>query len=480
MQIFKNSFYFFLLLLVSLQCTKAYEEPTELEIHNFVWKGLNAYYLHQDAVLDLSDRRFTSDEQLNSFLSSFTDYNSLFNSLLIPNDFTSEIVEDFTITTENNELFTSGLEYGIIEDPVNIGNVIGFITVVLPNSNASTKNITRGEFFYAVDNTVLTAANFLSLLENGNDSFTLNFANFDGVTLTPNNKNIEVTKSVISNPSLLKSTIINENGNNYGYLAFARNFPENITQELNNSILTFKNNNISDLILDFRYSTNQKTYVKTINKLASMLTMQTAGNVSIKKEWNPKAQEWFLENQPDSLLEKFTDNIKPNTPLHRINSTSLYIILGGDNNVGDPALELLINTLKPFMNITLIGNDTKGDNSGIITLYDAIDYNFKLKNANHNVALEPKVLRFYNAEDESYENGFPAIINICENENPINMADLGSNSDTTIQKIVNYIQFGTINDADCSNNLPIIYNSIRQKEQFEREVYLQQTLPNTF
>jgi len=33
---------------------------TDIEIQDFVWKGLNAYYLFQQDIDDLSDRRFSS------------------------------------------------------------------------------------------------------------------------------------------------------------------------------------------------------------------------------------------------------------------------------------------------------------------------------------------------------------------------------------------------------------------------------------
>ena len=44
-----------------VSCDKEYVVPQDLVVHDFVWKGLNAYYLHQDQIEDLSDRRFNSD-----------------------------------------------------------------------------------------------------------------------------------------------------------------------------------------------------------------------------------------------------------------------------------------------------------------------------------------------------------------------------------------------------------------------------------
>ena len=43
-----------------------------LEIKNFVWKGMNLYYLWQADVPDLADDRFSNQSQLNAFLETYT------------------------------------------------------------------------------------------------------------------------------------------------------------------------------------------------------------------------------------------------------------------------------------------------------------------------------------------------------------------------------------------------------------------------
>ena len=42
-----------------------------IEVQDFVWKGLNAYYLYQEDIADLSDTRFSSDLQLENYLVGF-------------------------------------------------------------------------------------------------------------------------------------------------------------------------------------------------------------------------------------------------------------------------------------------------------------------------------------------------------------------------------------------------------------------------
>ena len=39
--------------------------PSDLKVQNFIWKGLNLYYLWQSDVPDLADARFANQNQLN-------------------------------------------------------------------------------------------------------------------------------------------------------------------------------------------------------------------------------------------------------------------------------------------------------------------------------------------------------------------------------------------------------------------------------
>ena len=71
------------------------DEVLNQDIENFVWSGLNLFYLWQEEVPDLSDQRFSSQEQLNDYLSGYSDPESLFDNLLYSGDKYSWIVDDY-------------------------------------------------------------------------------------------------------------------------------------------------------------------------------------------------------------------------------------------------------------------------------------------------------------------------------------------------------------------------------------------------
>ena len=56
--------------------------PKNLQVNDFVWKGMNLYYLWQSNVPDLADDRFANQSDLNSFLYRFPTPENLFQQLL--------------------------------------------------------------------------------------------------------------------------------------------------------------------------------------------------------------------------------------------------------------------------------------------------------------------------------------------------------------------------------------------------------------
>jgi carboxyl-terminal processing protease len=483
MKFFLKGIYLFVFISTVLSCSKEYEVPQDLVLQDFVWKGLNAYYLHQDQVPDLADTRFSSDPQLNNYLATFPIYNSLLSSLLISTDTKSALIEDFNTIIEPapRTAFTNGLEFGIIADPSNPENVLGYVSHILPNSDAFGKNIKRGDYFYAVNGEQLTRANFENILINGANSLTLEMADFNGTVITPNSKTVVLEKLSYTYTATLLEKMISLGADKIGYLMYHNDFSKNYINDLNNTFLSFKDQSVNKLILDLRYSILGGGSAENISQIASMITEQTASEVLIKEQWNTKAQSWFIENQPDSLNTLFPKELSGSASINSLNTTDVYIILNGNNFEGSSAVELLINSLKPHINVHLIGNQTAGNNEGTITLYNSSDYNFPLKNDTHTVALQPVVLNFLNKEDQTYASGFSPNITLCEYEDILNLGALGENSDAILNGVLNYISTGMATSASpCNpNNFDYLYHSINSQRIIDTAVFIEQNLPNT-
>jgi carboxyl-terminal processing protease len=466
-----------------IQCSKEFALPESLVVKDFVWKSLNAYYLHQDEVADLADRRFNSDAELNTYLSSFTEYTSLFSSLLIDSDVKSSLLEEYSdidIVTPRTG-FLNGMEFGVIEAPGSTDNAIGYVTHILPNSNASAKDILRGDFFNAVDGTQLTQTNFENLLINGSNSLSLTMVDFDGITAVPNSKIVSLEKQNYEYETVFIQKTLAIGSDNIGYLMYNNDFSKVSIDSLNNRFLNFKNQQVNELVLDLRYNISGGSYAENIAGLASMITGQFTDNVLIKEQWNAKAQSWFEANQPDSLLTKFPAKLNEITNYNSLNLKAVYIILNGTNFSGSSAIELLINSLNPYINVHVIGTKTAGNNTAAITLYDSEDYDFPLRNEMHTVALQPKVLSFFNKNDKSYDNGFIPETPLCPNEDVLSLGILGDPSEPVLERVLEAISSGsTGTSAACNaNNYTFLYNSINAQRAFDTGIFIKQNLPNT-
>ena len=68
------------------------------EISDFVWKGMNVFYLYKDNIPNLANDRFSNNEQYASYLNEFSAPEDLFESLIYQRetvDKYSWIVDDY-------------------------------------------------------------------------------------------------------------------------------------------------------------------------------------------------------------------------------------------------------------------------------------------------------------------------------------------------------------------------------------------------
>ena len=139
------------------------------EIHLFIWRAMNNYYLWQSSVPDLSDTRFTNIGQLYSEYSNFTSPRDVFESLRYQPgvvDRFSWIVDDY-VALENSFQginLSNGMEFGLVRYDNDATKVFGYVRYVIPGSDAEAQNIERGMLFSEVDGVQLTESNYRDLL----------------------------------------------------------------------------------------------------------------------------------------------------------------------------------------------------------------------------------------------------------------------------------------------------------------------------
>ena len=374
-----------------------------LEIQDFIWKGLNQYYLWQADVPNLADNRFANQIALNTFLSNYPVPENLFDALRVDKsiDRFSWIVDDYLElegqlqgTTKNN-----GVEFGLSYKPGSTTEIFGYVRYIILNSDASTKNIKRGDFFTAVNGTQLTVNNYQSLLFGANETYTLNLADYNGTTIVANEKSVDLTKTVLTENPILVNKVITSGSHKIGYLMYNA-FYADFDSKLNEAFNVLKSEGVTDLVLDLRY--NGGGSVQSATRLASMITGQFTGKVFAKQKKKKKINAYFEAESPGSLFNYFTDKIGT-TPINSLNMTKVYILTASGTA---SASELVINGLKPHITVVQIGDVTVGKNVGSVTLYDSPTFGTQNRNPKHRYAMQPIVLKIVNSQGYGdYFNG---------------------------------------------------------------------------
>ena len=430
----------------------------DLEISDFVWKGLNQYYYWQESVISLADSKLDNLSNYSFYLSQNPNPENFFNSLKHPNDRFSWISDDYE-ELENYLQgidYSDGMEFGLFLE-CNGQNVFGFVRYVHKNSDADINGIKRGYFFNTINGSILNKDNYGDLLFDDNvltNTFGFADLNYDEnnqcASLISNNTNITLNKSrLVKNPIHISKTI-DINQKKIGYLMYNQ-FLGNVESEnkdyhleLNSVFGSFKYEGINELVIDLRYNPGGR--ISTSINLASMITGQFNNQIFAKEKWNSKLMDYWDEKNPDNLINRFVDNMD-GVSINSLNLNKVYILTTSRTA---SASELLINGLDPYIDVIHIGDYTVGKNQGSITVYDWINDQGE-KNPNHKYAMQPIVLKIGNvAGYTDFPNGLVPDYEIKESIRTA--GELGNKNEQLLKIAIDHI-FGNVQFISSDDNI---------------------------
>ena len=405
------------------------DNPTfsSLEVKDFIRRGLNAVYLYKDNVPDLANDRFSNDEEYTDYLNSFSSPEALFDHLIyMPEtvDRFSWIVDDYIALEQqlSGTTLNNGMAFGLVRESQNSSTLLGYVRYIMPNSDASTKDIERGDFFYAVNGQSITIDNYTSLFSQNSYSISLAAYNTQGTpetsddTIDPTGETVALNKTAYTENPIFGTEIFTVNNQNVGYLMY-NGFIPSFNNQLNQVFGDFLANNVQYLVLDLRY--NPGGSANTSILLASMIS-NLNGQVFSTEQWNSELQAFLEDENPELLVNYFTNN-DDGTPLNILNLNRVYILT---TTSSASASEAVINNLRPYLgaNLIQIGSRTRGKYQGSYTIYDSDDLFTKQNvNPNHTYAMQPLVYKYINANGVTdFDDGLMPDIEVFEN-----FADLG-------------------------------------------------------
>jgi carboxyl-terminal processing protease len=383
------------------------------DIKNFVWKALNFAYLYKDDSPNLANDRFATNSDYQSFLNNYESPESLFESLIYEPenvDRFSRITNDYIALEQqfSGVTKTSGAEFNFYYTPGSTSDVYGIVRLIQPNSNASTTTLTRGQVFNKIDGIALTEDNLRSLLNS--ETYTLHLATYNtNGTDTPEDdsvidgtETIALTKTVYSENPIFKTEVITSNNEKVGYIMY-NGFVSDYDAQLNAAFGEFQAQNIQSLILDLRY--NPGGSVNSAATLGSMITGLSNG-VFAKLQYNSDLQS----NNTDY---NFRSTLSEGNSINSVGLNKVYVIATGSSA---SASEMIINSLKSYIEVVQIGTETVGKSQASITLYDSPNFQRQGANPGHLYALQPLVAITVNKDNQVVpSSGLIPTIEVKEN-----------------------------------------------------------------
>ena len=501
--VLKNAIYISLFCFLSTKCSKndiddneinvvsnidseSKDSPSEItlstEINDFIWKGLNQYYYWQSNVANLADSKATMESEYIALLNSQQDSKKFFEGLLHQDDRFSWIEEDYEVLENqlSGTTATNGMKFQLyVRDDGQ--SIIGAVTYVLPESDAFNKGIKRGDIFNSINGDELTFDNYMSLLYGQQTTYSIQLVNYDPENDLVTSRDISVTLNKEENfqeVPVHHISIVEQDSKKIGYIMYNKflgtvdsngdgEVDRDFNEELIDLFVYLKSQNLDELVLDLRY--NGGGSVNTCTYLASLITGQFTGTIFAKQIWNEKIME-FIEDRnsnddPSDDLNfdnYFTDSRPDGNPLPSLGLNRLYVLT---SNRTASSSELLINGLKPHIDIIQIGIKTVGKNVGSITLYDYTDNEQQIKNPKHKYAMQPIVLKIANSENfADYNYGLEPDIEYREKAS--NLGTIGDKTEPLLSLALDHISGSSKKKVEVKESLmPLFEPGIDKTQQ---------------
>ena len=453
-------FYIFLYLLGTLGCLTLMpacssdnddepgnDNPSETitddeKLNKMVYEFLGKYYLWNDEykaqTLDYTKeyRQFFRDGLMNLKSNTldrrpytYTDKNgvqqtgySLFSYIEEVPDYTSTRATESDLYKKEKEM-SFGLiglypyAYKADTNPNKNHYVRFMVRGVYPGSPADKAGLARGYFIEKFDGADIRVNNYQEIFyalmaptTAGSHTIQACYLQSDNTISNPTTKTMSCS-AIDLNP-IIKSQVETISGHKVGYL-FYSNFEGGYDEELLSELKKFKQEGITDLVLDLRY--NLGGHVVSANLLATSIAGTACEGKSFAEyRYNDtRMKEMGNKRKAELFGDKLSDNaLKSQLADCQLNLSNLYVIVGNETA---SASELVINALEGIdLNVFLIGQTTRGKNVGmeVITVGKGQNKGSELQKT---YQIAPITFQTYNAKGfGDYEKGFVPNLEVDE------------------------------------------------------------------
>lgn len=370
-----------------------------------------------------------SSENLNYFSEPATFLNSLLSSL---DDGYSRIDSLYDVPETGY-----GFDYTLYSIADNDTAYNALVTYIIPGSPAEEAGLKRGEWIMMVDNEYITKKNETILTEGtakkllvgtygettDEEGETVGFIKADRETQLPATRDVQ-------DKDIPVCQILEQNGKYIGYMLYNTFSPDN-ANEVKQYAQQFKDNNVSDVVLDLRY--NAGGDMESVELMAAILApANQIGYTLAQLKYSDKKSTKDRTLTLDESLLQGTANLS---------LTRLYV-LTSTTTAG--ASEMLINCLQPYMDVFIVGEKTKGQTVATEPFCSQ----------KHSYCLRPVVCEVFNAQGTAdYASGFTPDEQASSLSNLATVLPFGDPNETLLAKAIALINGETTPDEDVQTRL---------------------------
>lgn len=357
----------------------------------------------------------------------------------------------------------AGYEFVLYREKEGSDNVILQIVYTKPGSPATSAGLKRGDIVSHINGQQITTENYQTLLGSLKESHTIQYKTLNVEEQTFGDARTLTLDAIqySEDPNYLHR-IIETDGKKIGY--FVYNFfasgtdaqPGKYDAEMDAIFADFRSKGITDLVVDLRYNSGGSE--SSAKNLASLIGRGIDNSkIFLKRQYNEVVQEAILNDKSlgaDFLISRY--NEKTNNIGNLLSSGRVYILTSSRTA---SASELIINALKPFMEVFLIGDTTYGKNVGSISLFEEDDP----KNL---WGMQPIVVKVFNSEDKSdYSNGFTP--DVLHPDNSLFLYPLGDPRETLLSQAIGQITgTASISRQDHERRTPVAHSLDFKRRSF--------------
>jgi carboxyl-terminal processing protease len=397
-----------------IQCSDEKPLTDNQYVNNWILDNMEFAYLWNTEIPAKPDKTQAPDDFFYSLLSDKDRFSWIQNNYI-------ELLN--SLSGVNME---AGYEFVLYRESASNENVIAQVVYIKTGSPAEATDLKRGDVITHINGAQMTLTNYQSLLGqiSNNHTITYNRYNFETESFETKPQLSLTVVEFAENPNFMY-TVINLEGRKVGYYVynfFAEGPNQTSTQyntEMNNIFAYFKSQGITDLVLDLRYNSGGSE--SSAIKLASLIGKNvTENDLFARWDYNDELTDYIIGRYGQSFFLRYFTN-EANNIGNQLNGGRLYVLT---RNRTASASELIINGLKPYMDVFVVGDTTLGKNVGSISIYEENDVRNKW-------GMQPIVVKSYNKLNQSdYANGF--LPNIPDDDNNLVILPLGDENENLL------------------------------------------------